>query len=83
MIGEPRQMRITHWDGPLPGCGEFLRAPSGTTYLVIAFTPTNRPPAVRKSVGRVDMVRLATDEQPPAGALIHHFEWNSRKRKQR
>lgn len=80
MIGQPRQCRLTSWEGLPPGCGEYMVSGGGSVYLVISFRPNLRPPP-RKSVGRVEMVRLEQGEKIPTGSVVHRFQWDSRRRR--
>lgn len=76
----PKKSRLLSWSGPIPAPGEYMRTPSGTTYLIFSFRPTRG--AAPKSVGSLEMGRLEPDELAavPAGAVIHEFQWCSRKR---
>ena len=72
----PKRARLTYWDGPLPEVGHYLQTRSGTTYLIIGFTPNTRKDA--KSVGRLDLLKYSEEDKQdiPADALIHSFKWN-------
>lgn len=82
MIGRPRQCRLTSWSGDPPALGEYLLSAGGSAYLVVVFRPNTRPPP-RKSIGRLEMVRLEPGEEIPAGSVVHRFQWDSRRRRRR
>ena len=79
MIGQLKKLTIQYWDGDLPEFGDVMFTAAGSRYIVHSIRPTRGK--APKSLAKLEVIKLAQDDEEPDNARRFEFHWCSRARK--